>query len=142
MRESTLRNLAALRVKVLTFPPHTTSIFQCFHLSLFGILKKRINHRLPLDSDDSTAMFIKRNFHNMKQTLVEDNVPSAFIQIEVRYHIDVVFHRLIFGESTLRESPGFLTLWRRDYPLGQLSIRRRNAQFGWVNQGMRDNRIE
>jgi hypothetical protein len=142
MRESTLRDLAAHRVKVVTFPPHTITIFQCFDLRRFGILKKRINYKLPFDGDDSMAMFIKRIFHNMKQTLVEDNVRSAFIQIEVRCNIDIVPYCLIFGESTLRESPGVFTLWRRDYPLGQPSVRSRNKRFGWVNQGMRDNWIE
>jgi hypothetical protein len=87
-------------------------------------------------------MFINRIFHNMKQTLVEDMMRRAFIQIGIRYNIDVVPYRLIFDESTLRESPGFLTLWRRDYPLGQLSVKRRNARFSWVNQGMRDNWIK
>jgi hypothetical protein len=63
----------------------------------------------------------------MKQTLVEENVRSAFIRIGVRYNLDVVPYGLVFNESTLRESPGFLTLWRRDYVLGQLSVRPRNA---------------
>jgi hypothetical protein len=66
MRESTLRDRAAQRVKVVHFPPHTTNIFQCLDVSLFDFLKKRINYKLPLDSDDSTAMFIKRIFHEMK----------------------------------------------------------------------------
>jgi hypothetical protein len=62
IQESTLRNLAAGRAKVVTFPPHTTNIFQGLDLILFGILKKRINYKLPLDSDDSMALFIKRIF--------------------------------------------------------------------------------
>jgi hypothetical protein len=57
-------------------------------------------------------MFIQRIFHNVKQTLVEDNVRSAFIQIGTRYNLDIVHHRLKFNQSTLRESPGFFTLWR------------------------------
>jgi hypothetical protein len=141
IRESTFRDIAAHRVKVVTLPPHTRNIFQCLDLSLFDILKKRINYKLPLDSDDSTAMFIKCIFHNMKQTLVEDNLRSTFTQIGVRYNIDAPY-RLIFDESILRDSPGFISLWRRDYTLGKLSVRRWNARFGWVSQGMRDNWVE
>jgi hypothetical protein len=55
-------------------------------------------------------------------------VRTAFIQIRVRYDIDVVLYRLILNEFPLRESPGFLTLWRRDYPLGQLSMKGRNMR--------------
>jgi hypothetical protein len=38
-----------------------------------------MNFGLPLESDYSTAVFIERNFHNMKQTLVEDTMRSAFM---------------------------------------------------------------
>jgi hypothetical protein len=69
----------------------------------FGILKKRINSRLALDSDDSAARFIKRIFHNMKQALVEENVRNAFIQIGVRHNMDVVPYRLIFDEPQLQQ---------------------------------------
>jgi hypothetical protein len=67
-----------------------------------------------MNSDDSTAPFIRRIFHNMKQTPVADNVWSAFVQIGVSYNIDVAPCRLIFDESTLRQSQGFLTLWHLD----------------------------
>jgi hypothetical protein len=62
MRELTLRNPPAHWIKVATFPPHTTNVFQCLDLSLFDILKKRINYKLLLDRDDSMAMFIQRIF--------------------------------------------------------------------------------
>jgi hypothetical protein len=99
-------------------------------------------YNLLMNSDDFTTAFIRCILHNMKQTLVADNVRSAFVQIGVRYNIDVVPYRLIFDESTLRQSQGFLTLWHRDYLLEQLSTRRRSARFGCVNREMRNNWIE
>jgi hypothetical protein len=74
-------------------------------------------YKLPINSDDSTTAFIRRISHNMKHTLVADNARSAFVQIGVSSNIDVVRYRLIFDESTLRQSQGFLTFWHRDYPL-------------------------
>jgi hypothetical protein len=59
---------------MLTFPPYTTHIFQSVDLNLFGNFKKRMNSRLPLDTDGTTAGFIKQIFHVVKQALVEDNV--------------------------------------------------------------------
>jgi hypothetical protein len=73
-----LQTLADHRVKVITFPPHTADVFQCLYLSLFGNFRKKMNYKLPLKSDEHTAGFIKRIFHLMKQTLVEDNVQGAF----------------------------------------------------------------
>jgi hypothetical protein len=101
-----------------------------------------MNHKLPLENDNSTTAFIRRIFHNMKQTLVTDNVRNAFMQSGVQYNIDVVPYRLISDESVFRQSEGFLALWPRDSALEQLSARRRKARFGWVKQEMRTNWIE
>jgi hypothetical protein len=98
-----------------------------------------VNSRLPLGSDDSVVAFIRRIFHNLKQTLTPDIVRSAFVHIEVEYNIDAELYLLIFDESVLRQSSEFLAIWQRDYPLEQLSPRRQRARFDWVNQ---DKRIE
>jgi hypothetical protein len=132
-----LKLLADHLVKVITFPPHTSQIFQCLDLSLFGNLKKRMNYKLPLETDETTAAFIKRIFHAMKQTLVEDNVRSAFVQLGLHYNIEADPYVLRFDEDVLRQSPGFTSLWARDYPYEKLSHRRQNAPFGWVNKTMR-----
>jgi hypothetical protein len=90
-----------------------------------------------LDGDETTAGFITRIFHMIKQTRVADNVRSAFVQLGLRYDIDTDPYVLLFDEHVLRESPGFTSLWQRDFPLEKLSQRRRNATFDWVNTAMR-----
>jgi hypothetical protein len=129
VRPDILQPLADHVVKVISFPPHTTNILQCLDLSLFGALKKKMKSRLPLESDDSASTFIKRIVHRMKQTLVPDNVRSALVHIAIRYRTEVDLYLLIFDESVLRQSQGFLVLWHRDSPLQELSPRRRNARF-------------
>jgi hypothetical protein len=54
-----LQMVADHRVKVLTFPSHTTHIFQSLGLSLFGNFKKRMNYRLPLETDETKAGFVQ-----------------------------------------------------------------------------------
>jgi hypothetical protein len=132
-----LQMIADHQVKVIAFPPHTTQILQSLDLSLSGNFKKKMNDTLPLDSDETTAGFITRTFHMVKQTVVKDNVQHAFIQLGVRYNIDTSPYTLPFDERVLRESPGFTSLWQTDCPLEKLSQRRRNAIFGWVNKAMR-----
>jgi hypothetical protein len=122
---------------VITVPPYTTHIFQCLDLSLFGNLQKKMNYKPPLESDEHTAGFIKRIFHLMKQTLVDINVRSAFMQHGLQYIIEATPCLLHFNEGVLRESPGFTSLWENDYPAEKLSYRRRNSRFGWVNRIMR-----
>jgi hypothetical protein len=74
MQDNTLQKLAAHRVKVVTFPSHTPNNFQSPDVSLFGVFKKRTTYKLPMNGDGSTTAFIRRIFHNMKQTVVADNV--------------------------------------------------------------------
>jgi hypothetical protein len=80
VQPETLQMIADYQVKVITFPPHTTQIFQSLDLSLFGNFQKKMIYTLPFESDETTAEFIMRIFHMMKQTLVEDNVRHAFVQ--------------------------------------------------------------
>jgi hypothetical protein len=103
-------------------------------MSLFGNFKKKMNDKLPLESDETTASFIKHTFHMMKQTLVEDNVRSAFVQVGLQYDIETSQYVLRFDEDLLRQSPMFTSLWQRDSSLEKLLQRRRNAEFGWVNK--------
>jgi hypothetical protein len=79
------------------------------------------------------AAFVKRTFHNLKQIFVPDSIRSVFIYIGIQYNIDVEPHLLVFDKSALRESPEFLAIWQRDYPLEQLALRRKRSRFGWVN---------
>jgi hypothetical protein len=84
MRQDILQTLENRRGKVLTFPPQTTVTFQCLDLSLFGILKKKMNDKLPLEQQNSAAGFIRRIFRNLKQTLVPDNIRNAFVHIGIQ----------------------------------------------------------
>jgi hypothetical protein len=132
----TLRFLANHQGKVTTLPPHTDQIFQSFDPSLFANLKKNMNDRVPLETDETTAGSMKRIFHAMEQTLVEDNVGSAFLQLGLQYDIDTGRYVLRFGEYTVRQSPGFTSLWQPDHADEKLSLQRQNATFSWVNKTM------
>jgi hypothetical protein len=132
----TLQVLGKHRVKVITFPAHTTYIFQELDLSLFGVFKQKMNYQLPFQNDEATVGFIKHIFHNLKQRLVEDNVRNAFVHLGLTYQVDVTPCLLVFNENVPRESQGFQTLWERDYSMEALSHKRRTATFGWINEQM------
>jgi hypothetical protein len=137
VQPETLQMIAEYEVKVIIFPPYMTYIFQSLDLSLFGNFKKEMNYMLPLENDETTVGFIMRIFHIMRQTLVEDNVRHAFVQLGLRYNIYTSPYTLLFAERVLRESLGFTSLWQSDYPLEKRSQRRQNAIFGWINKAMR-----
>jgi hypothetical protein len=121
MRDDILQPFANHRAKVVTFRPHTTTILPCLDLGLFDILKKEMSSKVSFGSDDSVGGFITHICHNLKQTLVPDNVRSAFILIGIQHSIDVEPYFLVLDEFALRDSPGFFAIWKRDYPPEQLS---------------------
>jgi hypothetical protein len=66
--------------------------------------------------------------------MIDTNIWGAFRGIGLSFHdIDDV-RRVLFEEINLRESRGFKELWMIDYPPDKLSLRRRNATFGWINK--------
>jgi hypothetical protein len=69
--------LAAHDMKILTFQPHTTKIYQCVDLCLFAVFTKRLYCELLLDSIPQAY------FHDMKQTFVSDNARSAFLLMHI-----------------------------------------------------------
>jgi hypothetical protein len=57
--------LATLRehdVEGITFSPYATQIFQALDLSLFGVLIKKMQDKLPFDNDYLTFWFIHKVF--------------------------------------------------------------------------------
>jgi hypothetical protein len=84
LQREILQMLAEHRVKVVTFPPHTSPIFQRVDVRLFGSFEKQMQDRVSWDSDETTAGFIKRISDMMKQTLVKENVRSAFTGFDLQ----------------------------------------------------------
>jgi hypothetical protein len=78
-------------------------------------------------------------FHNVKQSLVEDNISSVFVHLGLSYRVDVCPYLIVVDENVLRDNQSFPTFWQRDYPVEELSHRRRTAAFGWINEYMSAN---
>jgi hypothetical protein len=123
---------AEARVRVITFAPHTTQIFQILDMTLFGVLKRRLGYKLPFGDEKVTGKFIMKAYLDFKQTIVESNIWVAFRAIGFEFDTEVEPYRLLFNEEKLRQNEGFRELWPLDFSLDQLSSRRQrqNARFG------------
>jgi hypothetical protein len=91
---------------------------------------------LPFGDEKATGNFIMEGYHDFKQTMVESGIWGAFQALEFEFEFDTASgpYRLLFNEENLSERASFRQLWTIDFPLGQLSIRRRAARFGWINR--------
>jgi hypothetical protein len=121
------------RVRVITWPPHTTQIFQELDTSLFGVFKRKGQYKLPFD-DQPTATFLLNVYRTFKQTMVKANMGGAFQQAGFVFEVGAEPYRLRFDEDKLSASPAFREMWSLDFPLEKLSTRRQNARFGWIKK--------
>jgi hypothetical protein len=102
--------LTEARVRVITFAPHTTHIFQILDLTLFAVLKRRPRYELPFETDNTTVKFLMNVYHDFKQTMVPSNLRGAFHALGLDYDISREPSRLLFNEEKLRGSRGFQEL--------------------------------
>jgi hypothetical protein len=128
--------LTEARVRVITFAPYTTQIFQVLDVTLFGALKRRLGYKLPFEYEKETVKFMMKSYRNFKQTMVEPNIWGVFraIRFEFEFDTEVEPYRLLFKEEKLRQSADFRELRSIEFPLDQLSSRRQNARFEWINK--------
>jgi hypothetical protein len=103
-------------------------------LTLFGAFKTRGQYQLPFEPNHRTANFILRVYHDFRATMIDVNILGAFRKIGLTFHVVGNITRVHFDEIRLRESPGFRELWDINYPPENLTVWRRNAQFGWINK--------
>jgi hypothetical protein len=94
--------LTEARVRIITFAPDTTKIFQVLDLVLFGALKKRANDLRPFEEEQPTVAFMLRIYRDFKQTMIEVNIWKAFEAIELTYDIEQIPYGLLFDEEKLR----------------------------------------
>jgi hypothetical protein len=56
--------LTEARVRVITFAPQTTQVFQVLDLTLFGGLKRCPMYELPFDENNATVKVITKIYHH------------------------------------------------------------------------------
>jgi hypothetical protein len=122
-------------VKVIAFPPHTTRISQASSPSLFGVLSRKLQYKLPFDNGDLAVALIQKAFRALTQTNVPDNVRNAFTMLEFEFHIATQPHPLLLREEKLRGSQGFREISDGDDPLDRLSKKNPESRYGWINPG-------
>jgi hypothetical protein len=133
-RPEVLKMLRERDVKVRTFPPHTSQVFQALDLSLFSVVKQKLQYQLPLGNDDQLLTFIQKVLHLLKQMFVRDNVRNAFKMLGFEFNITKSPYILLLREEKLRASQGFRDIRDADHPLDQRWKRRREVRYGWINQ--------
>jgi transposase len=125
------------RVKVITFPPHTTGIFQMLDLVFFGVFKRFKKHlardsSIPMMADHAMRMFRACESAGASSTVRGSFIRAGFIYVR---RADGTYS-LGFDEGKIRAAPEFREVWDIDFPMHKLSTRRRNSRWGFLNENV------
>jgi hypothetical protein len=132
--EDILKELSAHGILLLTYPPHSSHVFQVLDVLLFGNLKSAKKY-LPRDTSASPIVdHVLRVFRAYEQVTTSTTVRASwqkagfgFVRRDGTYYLWV-------DEAKIRGSPEFSEIWNIDYPEEALPMRRRQQKWGWLNE--------
>jgi hypothetical protein len=133
-KDDVLESLARVWVMVITYPPHTSGIFQVLDKLIFGVLKRAKRHTPKDDKLPAAAYHARRVFVVYEHATTSETIRSAWVKSGFDYvKRDEVWYMTI-NESRIRESGEFKEVWDRNYQEQNLSERRRMQKWGWINR--------
>jgi hypothetical protein len=126
--------LSSHKVKIITFPPHSSGIFQMLDLVFFGVFKtykKRLSRNTSVPVMEDHAM---RMFRACEAAGASTTVRSCFSRAGFTYQkVPEGGYILGFDESRIRGSAEFREVWEIDFPLQSLTPRRLATRWGFIN---------
>jgi hypothetical protein len=120
------------RVRVITFAPHTTQIFQIFDVTLFDVLRRHSRYVFPVGDKEMTIKFLMKVYHGFKQMTVDSNIRKAFKVLVLEFDTGSESDKLSFNEEKQRQSASFRKLSSNNFALDQLSTRGYVNPFDWI----------
>jgi hypothetical protein len=109
---------------VLTYPPHTSHIFQVLDVLLFGLVKRSKKYQMSDDTLPIHVHHILRLFQIYEATMAGTTIRAAWRQPGFEYENRNMTTYLSINEGQIRESRDFREILMFDYHESQLSARR------------------
>jgi hypothetical protein len=136
MSNSRLEQLARHGILVLTYPPHTSHIFQVLDVLLFGLVKRWKNYQICDDTLPIHVDHILRLFRAHEVAMASTTIRAAWRQTGFEYENRdrSMTTYLSISERQIRESRDFREIWMFDYHESQPSARRQKQKWGWINE--------
>lgn len=121
-------------ILVITYPSHTSHVFQVLDLLLFGVLKVRKKSIQKNDSISPKIDHLFRIFQAYEQSTCSVTICSSFVKAGFDYFSKVDINYLRLNREKIENSPNFKEIWDFNFPEEELTTRRRNQKRGWINK--------
>jgi hypothetical protein len=132
--DDVMRELAERGILLITYPPHTSHIFQVLDTLLFGRLKAAKKHILRDLSLGRDLDHVLRTFRAYELATTSLTIRSSWEKAGFGFHKRDGTWYLYVNEGKIRASPEFAEVWALDFPEESLSLRRRRQTWGWLNR--------
>jgi hypothetical protein len=131
--ERVSRILGENKVIALTFPAHTTNLFQAPDLVFFGSLRHLKATAAGEFGDNSVNEQITKMIQAPEQTATSGTIKGSFRRAGMIPDTTTRPLKIRIDEEIMRQSPGFLAIWERNVSIDDLSRRRQVQRFGIIN---------
>jgi hypothetical protein len=131
--ERVLRRLGGNNVIALTFPAHTTNLFQALDLVFFGALKHLKATATNEFHDDGVNNQITKIVQAYEQTARSSTIRRSFRRAGMGMDVTARPFKIHVDEEAVRTAPCVQSVWERDVSLGDLSRRRQMQRFDIIN---------
>jgi hypothetical protein len=120
-----LKEFAERGVADITYPHHTSHLFQVLDLLLFGRLKAVKKYILTADADPTDTNHLVRIFKAYELVATSTTIRVSWKKARFKScKLDDTF-QLLFNDEKIRDSPEFAEIWRMNLHLEGLLARRR-----------------
>jgi hypothetical protein len=129
------RKLAEKWVILITYPPHTSNIFQVLDRLTFSVLKNQ-KRQVQRDGDLHPVIdHVRRVLVAYERSTGSETIRAAWRRTGFDYVLsDGGTWRLHLNTQKFEEYPEYVEVWRRDFPIENLPPRRAKQSWGWVNR--------
>jgi hypothetical protein len=128
-----LTKLSRHGVLVITYPPHTSHLFQVLDILLFGILKRAKKYQRRDDTMRREVDHVLRLFRAYEQATASSTVRASWVKTGFDYEKRDGATYLAVNEAKIRGAPAFREVWAFDHQLARLSAQRMSQRWGWIN---------
>lgn len=128
------RSLAEDWILVVTYPPHTSGLFQVLDRLVFGVLKMakrdvRKDPKLELEIDHARRVFVA-----YERATGSETVRAAWRRTGFDYIRSHRVWNLEMNSEKIQNFDEFKEIWERNYQESQMTARRQNQKWGWMNK--------
>jgi hypothetical protein len=120
-------------VKIVSFAPHTTNVFQALNVPFFSVSKTKEEFWMRQDDDKTLAATIHTLVRQFHSVTTPENIRGNSVRAAFSYKGGVSPYALEFSRERMMGSPRLRQAWELEVPLENLSTSRQNAQFGVMN---------